>query len=288
MKKLNIKFLSLLTLTAGLLASCADEVVVKDEADKNIFPTSTVSVSDMKLVENGNKSIVVSAVVANSDTLNVMEYGFVYSTNEDMSDPSAVKVAVKEDGEMKAKLSIAPSTTYYIAAYAYVRGAAVQTETITVTTKAPDPITLASLDGAVFYATGISDVWGESSYNFEATLVAGNNDSIFVCNLDPYFATNGLVAANGYNILGGVLSVSEDGSFATITCSSAQPMGYSDAIFMGFDPTANGGEGDFANDIVLTIKKYGAAASLTPGYGIYTPGQGGFYTLFSAFELARK
>lgn len=288
MKKLNIKFLSLLTLTAGLLASCADEVVVKDEADKNIFPTSTVSVSDMKLVENGNKSIVVSAVVANSDTLNVMEYGFVYSTNEDMSDPSAVKVAVKEDGEMKAKLSIAPSTTYYIAAYAYVRGAAVQTETITVTTNAPDPITLASLDGAVFYATGISDVWGESSYNFEATLVAGNNDSIFVCNLDPYFATNGFVAANGYNILGGVLSVSEDGSSATITCSSAQPMGYSDAIFMGFDPTANGGEGDFANDIVLTIKKYGAAASLTPGYGIYTPGQGGFYTLFSAFELARK
>lgn len=288
MKKLNIKFLSLLTLTAGLLASCADEVVVKDEADKNIFPTSTVSVSDMKLVENGNKSIVVSAVVANSDTLNVMEYGFVYSTNEDMSDPSAVKVAVKEDGEMKAKLSIAPSTTYYIAAYAYVRGAAVQTETITVTTNAPDPITLASLDGAVFYATGISDVWGESSYNFEATLVAGNNDSIFVCNLDPYFATNGFVAANGYNILGGVLSVSEDGSSATITCSSAQPMGYSDAIFMGFDPTANGGEGNFANDIVLTIKKYGAAASLTPGYGIYTPGQGGFYTLFSAFELARK
>ena len=57
---------------------------------------------------------------------------------------------------------------------------------------------------------------------------------------------------------------------------------------MRFDPTANGGEGNFANDIVLTIKKYGAAASLTPGYGIYTPVQGGFYTLFSAFELARK
>ena len=57
---------------------------------------------------------------------------------------------------------------------------------------------------------------------------------------------------------------------------------------MGFDPTANGGEGNFATDIVLTIKKYGAAASLTPGYGIYTPVQGGFYTLFSAFELARK
>lgn len=288
MKKTNIKFLSLLAFTAGLMASCADEMIVKDEADKNIFPTSTVSVSDMKLVENGNKNIVVSAVVTNNDTLNVMEYGFVYSTNEDMSNPSAVKVAVKEDGEMSAKLSIAPSTTYYIAAYAYVRGASVQTETITVTTNAPDPITLASLDGAVFYATGISDVWGESSYNFEATLIAGNNDSIFVCNLDPYFATNGFVAANGNNILGGVLSVSEDGSTATITCSSAQPMGYSDTIFMGFDPTANGGEGDFANSIVLTIKQYGAAASLTPGYGIYTPGQGGFYTLFSAFELARK
>ena len=288
MKKINIKFLSLLTLTAGLWASCADEVVVKDEADKNIFPASAVAISDMKLVENGNKTITVSAVVANADTLNAMEYGFIYSTDENLSDPASVKVSVKEDGEMSAKLPIAPSTTYYVAAYAYVRGAAVQTEAITVTTNAPDPITLASLDGAVFYATGISDVWGESSYNFEATLVAGNGDSIFVCNLDPYFATNGIVASNGSNILGGVLAISEDGSSATITCSSAQPMGYSDALFMGFDPTANGGEGDFANDIVLTIKNYGAAASLTPGYGVYTPGQGGFYTLFSAFELTRK
>lgn len=279
MKKLNIKFLSLLTLTAGLLASCADEVVVKDEADKNIFPTSTVSVSDMKLVENGNKSIVVSAVVANSDTLNVMEYGFVYSTNEDMSDPSAVKVAVKEDGEMKAKLSIAPSTTYYIAAYAYVRGAAVQTETITVTTNAPDPITVASLNGSTYYATGVADAWGDS-WNIETTLVAGEGDSIFVCNLDPYFATNGFVAANGYNVLGGVLAVSEDGSSATITCSPGQAIGYQDVVFYGYDmETGN------ILDIVIEIYNYGQSAALKNWTGTYS---GGWWSMISPCALTLK
>lgn len=279
MKKLNIKFLSLLTLTAGLLASCADEVVVKDEADKNIFPTSTVSVSDMKLVENGNKSIVVSAVVANSDTLNVMEYGFVYSTNEDMSDPSAVKVAVKEDGEMKVKLSIAPSTTYYIAAYAYVRGAAVQTETITVTTNAPDPITVASLNGSTYYATGVADAWGDS-WNIETTLVAGEGDSIFVCNLDPYFATNGFVAANGYNVLGGVLAVSEDGSSATITCSPGQAIGYQDVVFYGYDmETGN------ILDIVIEIYNYGQSAALKNWTGTYS---GGWWSMISPCALTLK
>ncbi|MBO5084318.1 MAG: hypothetical protein IJA98_09605 [Bacteroidaceae bacterium] len=279
MKKLNIKFLSILTLTAGLLASCADEVVVKDEADKNIFPTSTVSVSDMKLVENGSKSIVVSAVVANSDTLNVMEYGFVYSTNEDMSDPSAVKVAVKEDGEMKAKLSIAPSTTYYIAAYAYVRGAAVQTETIAVTTNDPDPITVASLNGSTYYATGVADAWGDS-WNIETTLVAGEGDSIFVCNLDPYFATNGFVAANGYNVLGGVLAVSEDGSSATITCSPGQAVGYQDVVFYGYDmETGN------ILDIVIEIYNYGQSAALKNWTGTYS---GGWWSMISPCALTLK
>lgn len=279
MKKLNIKFLSLLTLTAGLLASCADEVVVKDEADKNIFPTSTVSVSDMKLVENGNKSIVVSAVVANSDTLNVMEYGFVYSTNEDMSDPAAVKVAVKEDGVMSAKISIAPSTTYYIAAYAYVRGAAVQSDAIAVTTNDPDPITVASLNGSTYYATGVADAWGDS-WNIEATLVAGEGDSIFVCNLDPYFATNGFVAANGYNVLGGVLAVSEDGSSATITCSSGQAIGYQDVVFYGYDmETGN------ILDIVIEIYNYGQSAALKNWTGTYS---GGWWSMISPCALTLK
>ena len=279
MKKLNIKFLSLLTLTAGLLASCADEVVVKDEADKNIFPTSTVSVSDMKLVENGNKSIVVSAVVANSDTLNVMEYGFVYSTNEDMSDPAAVKVAVKEDGVMSAKISIAPSTTYYIAAYAYVRGAAVQSDAIAVTTNDPDPITVASLNGSTYYATGVADAWGDS-WNIEATLVAGEGDSIFVCNLDPYFATNGFVAANGYNVLGGVLAVSEDGSSATITCSPGQAIGYQDVVFYGYDmETGN------ILDIVIEIYNYGQSAALKNWTGTYS---GGWWSMISPCALTLK
>lgn len=279
MKKLNIKFLSLLTITAGLLASCADEVVVKDEADKTIFPTSAVFVSDMKLVENGNKSIIVSAVVANVDTLNVMEYGFIYSTNENLSNPSAVKVAVKEDGEMSAKISIAPSTTYYIAAYAYVRGAAVQSEAITVKTNDPDPITVASLNGSTYYATGVSDAWGDL-WNIETTLVAGEGDSIYVCNLDPYFATNGFVAANGYNVLGGVLTVSEDGASATITCSPGQPIGYQDVVFYGYDMDAGN-----ILDIVIEIYQYGQYAALMTWTGTYS---GGWWSMISPCELKLK
>ncbi|MBR2035849.1 MAG: hypothetical protein IKL03_04950 [Bacteroidaceae bacterium] len=279
MKKINIKFLSLLALTAGLWASCADEVVVKDEADKSIFPTSAVSVSDMKLVENGNKSIIVSATVTNADTLNVLEYGFVYSTNEDMSNPSAVPVAVKEDGEMTAKISIAPSTTYYIAAYAYVRGAAVQTETISVTTNNPDPISVANLNGSTYYATGVPDAWDEL-WNIETTLVAGEGDSIFVCNLDPYFATNGLVASKGYNILGGVLTVSEDGSSATITCSPGQAVGYNDVVFYGYDmETGN------ILDIVIEIYNYGQSAALKNWTGTYS---GGWWSMISPCALTLK
>lgn len=291
MKKIN-KILSLFAIAAAFVG-CTAEEVLKSDVDKQNQEETKVTLGEVTVSDVTFSSAVLSVDVAKAGS-EIIELGFIYSTNEDMSETKGVVYT----GEIKDttvtllldKLAPAPTaTTYYVQAYAYVSGGAVLSDTVIFETLPAIPITKETLNNVSFVTTGIADAWGDV-YDFNFTIVAfeGDVDSVYICDLDPYFAVNGLVAAAGYNIFAGALTVSEDGSSAVITCPSFQPMGYNDFVFTGFDLEANGGDGDFADNIVIELANYGTTGSIAPGYGTYTPSQGGFYTLFPGFDFVKK
>lgn len=132
---------------------------------------------------------------------------------------------------------------------------------------------LSKVDGLRF--TGdVADYYGNDVYTFDVTLAQGEGTTVYIRNLDPYFAQYGYTAENGCNTLEGELVVAEDGSSATITCQLGQPMGYDDAMF--YNPF-----GGATIDFTLTE----ATMACTTGFGVYTESQGGWYTVFNPFTL---
>ncbi len=130
---------------------------------------------------------------------------------------------------------------------------------------------LSKVDGLRFTGN-VDDYWGYNGYTFDVTLAQGEGTTVYIWNLDPYFAQYGYTAENGYNILAGELAVAEDGNSVTITCQSGQAIGYQDFVF------ANpfGGE---------TISFTLTAETLTceTGYGVGS--SAGWYTAFRPFTL---
>ena len=289
MKKLNIKVLSLFVAAAGIFASCSQEELTKAEADKNLFPSAKIELSEITLGNVGTTTAELVFDIQNY-TSEILEIAVVYSKTPDFASTSVVMFNDSVEGETVNLLvkGLDMETTYYATAYAYMRGATAYSDTVSFTTTA-EPITKENLNNVSFVANGVVDVWGDA-HNFDFTIVAfeGDVDSVYVCNFDPFFFANGFTAANGKNIFAGALAISEDGSTATITCASGQSVGYSDAIFLGYDPSAADGEGAFTEEFVLNLTNNGAAGSLTPGYAVYTAAQNGCFSKVPAFNFARK
>ena len=131
------------------------------------------------------------------------------------------------------------------------------------------------LDG-MRYTGEVVDAFGMGTYTFNVTLVKGDGNTLYIYNLDPYFAQYGYVASNGYNILRGELVSSEDGQSAALVCEAGQAMGYSDAVFTTIDDTTS--------PIIFTITE--TTITCDTGYGVYTDSQGGgFWSAFYPFTL---
>lgn len=278
MKKLNIKVLSLFVAAAGMFAGCSQEELVKSDIDNANYADVEVTFS-----EANASNISVTSAVLNVDLQGaapeIIEVGFMYSPNEDMS---SAKTVIVTDSIADGTLSVAidkltpaqEGTKYYAYAYAYVRGNAIVSETFSFVTAPAIPISKESLNQSVYAANGVADAWG-TVYDFAVTvLTSEENDTAYICNLDPYFAVNGLTAENGFNYIAGVLAISEDGSSATITCEAGQPMNYSDCAFYGFDA-----EGNLVTaPIVFNISVYGTVASIDNGYAVYA--SDGYWSAF--------
>lgn len=129
-----------------------------------------------------------------------------------------------------------------------------------------------NVDGLRF--SGNVDSYFGDSFTFDVTLAQGEGTTVYIQNLDPYFAQYGYTAENGYNILAGELAVAEDGNSATITCQPNQAVGYQDGVF------ANpfGGE-----TISFTLTE--ATFTCETGYGVGT--SEGWYTAFNPFTLKK-
>ena len=139
-------------------------------------------------------------------------------------------------------------------------------------------LTPKSLDG-VCYTGEVLDAFGRNTYTFNIKLVdAGDEKSLYIYDLDPFFVQNGFEASAGYNILKGTLVTAADGKSATLTCAVGQLMGYSDVMFVN--------PNDPSQPIVFTI----TADDITceTGYGAYTESQGGYYSAFWTFKLAKS
>lgn len=128
-----------------------------------------------------------------------------------------------------------------------------------------------NVDGLRF-SGNVTDYWGDK-HSFDVTLAQGEGTTVYIRNLDPYFAQYGYTAENGANILVGELVVAADGNSANITCPPGQTIGYQDCVFV--NPL--GGE---------TISFTLAEGTLTceTGYGVCTA-EGGYYSAFNPFTL---
>lgn len=129
---------------------------------------------------------------------------------------------------------------------------------------------LSNVDGLRFGGSVI-DYFGEE-FTFDFTLAQGEGTTVYIRNLDPFFAQNGYTAESGANILAGELVVAEDGYSASITCQLNQSIGYSDAVFTN---PFGGATIDFTLTESTLICK--------TGYGVVA--SGGWYSAFNPFTL---
>ena len=146
-------------------------------------------------------------------------------------------------------------------------------DSVTIRDKSFYGLNLSKLDGTR-YVNSVVDPWGES-FNFNVTLTVDADNTVTINNLDPYFAQFGYVSESGYNILKGTIELAGDVGTATITCQPGQAMGYSDCAFVNAE--------DQSKPIVFSVTEN--TLSCVTGYGVYTAGQGGYYTVFNSFTL---
>ena len=133
------------------------------------------------------------------------------------------------------------------------------------------------------YAGVVADAWGRE-FAFNLMLVMGEGSTMYIYNLDPFFAQNGCVAEAGYNIFQGEAVAAADGKSVTLSCAPNQPMGYQDVVIVSVDdPFVESLEGTPTHPIVFTITE--ETITCDTGYAMYTPSEGGFYTAFRTFTL---
>lgn len=276
MKKLNIKVLSLFVAAAGMFASCSQEEITKAEIDNANYPAGELEVSAITLGNVGSTTAELSFDVQGYNP-GVIEIAVVLSATPDFASTQTAVFTDSVEGETVNFLvkGLSMETEYYAYAYAYMRGSSAVSDTISFTTTA-EPISKEMLNGKAYGKAGVADYWGDP-YDFSFTLSMGEGDVVYINNFDPFFFANGFTAANGVNILEGVLAIAEDGKTATITCEPGQLVGYNDAMFVA---TTTGAD---LVPIVFELTKNGAKMAVTSTlFGVLS--SGGWYSLFQPTE----
>lgn len=125
---------------------------------------------------------------------------------------------------------------------------------------------------------------GVSYYTLNMTILADEEDETYtkliVQNLEPYFATNGLTAANGYNIFEGVVNDAKN----QLTIPMGQPIGYKNVLLVGIN-TADLSTATGYDDIIINLNADGTL-TIPNGYG--SNGDGWWECLSGPITLKRK
>ena len=252
------------------LTGCYDEMEDKASVDAKytLANTPAVSVASVSALDYASASVSgsISAVEG------VVEVGFMVATAADFSDAKICAVEGVNASFEATFGGLTEQTTYNVKAYACLGdNRIVYSEASSITTPQAPPLSAELLSGKTYMGNASSILYGDS-YTMAVTLVADAADptKIYVQNLDPYFASYGYDAANGFNVFEGVLDVEAE----TITIAQGQKLGYYDVALVAFDdPNAEGGNAD----LVIKVIGKGAALQIDNAFGF---DEGGFYELY--------
>ena len=270
MKNIFKTLIPCLVLAVGF-TGCYDEMDDKASIDAKyeLANVPTVSLSNANAIDYASASVAASL----SSVEGVVEAGFMVAANADFSGAKLYAASAVSSSFEQALAGLAEQTTYNVKAYAYLGdGRMVFSEASSFTTPQAPALSAEMLSGKTYTAT-VTNYFGDV-FTFNVTLVADAADptKIYVQNLDPYFASYGYTAANGYNIFEGVLDVENE----TITIAQGQKIGYGGValvVFDNADPDAAAGY----SDLVIKVISKGAALKVENAFGF---NEGGFYDLF--------
>ena len=261
MKNIFKSLIPCLVLAVGF-TSCYDEMEDKASVDAKyaLANVPTVTLSATNVIDYSSASVAASF----STVEGVVEVGFMVAASADFSGAKIYTASAVASSIEQALAGLAEQTTYNVKAYAYLGdGRMVYSDASSFTTPEAPALSAAMLSGKT-YTASVTSYFG-SNYNFAVTLVADAADptKIYVQNLDPYFASYGYTAANGYNLFEGVLNVEAE----TITVAQGQPVGYGDValgVFDNADPDAATGY----SDLVIKVISKGAALKIENAFGV--------------------
>ena len=270
MKNIFKTLIPCLVLAVGF-TGCYDEMDDKASIDAKyeLANVPTVSLSNANAIDYASASVAASL----SSVEGVVEAGFMVAANADFSGAKLYAASAVSSSFEQALAGLAEQTTYNVKAYAYLGdGRMVFSEASSFTTPQAPALSAELLSGKSYTATVTS--YFDDVFTFNVTLVADAADpnKIWIHNLDPYFASYGYTAENGYNIFEGVLDVENE----TITIAQGQKLGYYDVALVAFDnadPDAAAGY----SDLVIKVISKGAALKVENAFGF---NEGGFYDLF--------
>ena len=270
MKNIFKTLIPCLVLAVGF-TGCYDEMDDKASIDAKyeLANVPTVSLSNANAIDYASASVAASL----SSVEGVVEAGFMVAANADFSGAKLYAASAVSSSFEQALAGLAEQTTYNVKAYAYLGdGRMVFSEASSFTTPQAPALSAELLSGKS-YTANVTSYFGDV-FTFNVTLVADAADpnKIWIHNLDPYFASYGYTAENGYNIFEGVLDVENE----TITIAQGQKIGYGGVALVVFDdadPDAATGY----SDLVIKVISKGAALKVENAFGF---NEGGFYDLF--------
>ena len=270
MKNIFKSLIPCLVLAVGF-TSCYDEMEDKASVDAKyaLANVPTVTLSATNVIDYSSASVAASF----SSVEGVVEVGFMVAASADFSGAKIYTASAVASSIEQALAGLAEQTTYNVKAYAYLGdGRMVYSDASSFTTPEAPALSAEMLSGKTYTAT-VTNYFGDV-FTFNVTLVADAADpnKIWIHNLDPYFASYGYTAENGYNIFEGVLDVENE----TITIAQGQKIGYGGVALVVFDdadPDAATGY----SDLVIKVISKGAALKVENAFGF---NEGGFYDLF--------
>ncbi|MCF0167923.1 MAG: hypothetical protein HUJ93_04690 [Bacteroidales bacterium] len=206
-----------------VLTSCYDVMGTKAEIDEQYkVATPTVTLSSASALDYQT----IQAVVSTGDASLVQEMGMIVAKKMDFSD--AVYVAVEPNASATVtKNGFADLTKYYVKGYVFSKnGETITSEAVKVTT--PEVKFTSDMLTGKKYTGSTIDYWGDA-YNFNVYITLDENDPdvVYICDLEPYFASNDFTAAKGYNRIKGVIDYDK----MVINIENGQGIGYSDVAF---------------------------------------------------------
>lgn len=257
MKKYKI-FLPFVAVALALV-SCNSTMDDKDEIDGK-YAVGTAPTVAIATANGGSSAVTVSGTV--SDASKAAEVGVRIASSEDMADAAYWPAsAVTAEFTAVAK-KLQPLTTYYIQAYVVAKDNRMAFSDVQKVETGEPEFGKAHLAGT-YSGTTIAATGEERAFSVTIEIDDEDSTKCVVNDLDPYFASYGYVASEGYNYYEGVI----DWQKKTITIEGGQMVGYGSVFIIGLDD-ADYSVAEGYDDIYIDVLNYGETLLIKNAFGV--------------------